>query len=301
MNNEKKGYLSTILMSLIMGMQYIFIKDLIKLSNNNVFFVLSVRFFIALLIMMIIFKIKKEKIDLSLKNKDMFKLSFYNPVINFSFQTIGVMLCPVTTVSVLIALIPIANVVVSYFTLKERLSLKQSLFMGICIIGTLIASVSSSAHNDYHFALIGAILIILSIFSRAIYQAKLKQQSKINQSIDKVCFYQIYYGFTIFLIIFLIFTFLSPTTDFISILLTKDFIIGILYLSVLATIGVFYLNNYAVKNISVISIGLMNNITVLVSTLAGVFFLSEKFTLVEAVGIFMILLGSYFYYKDKKQ
>ncbi|RGD75201.1 DMT family transporter [Anaerofustis stercorihominis] len=299
MDNKKKGYLATLLMSLIMGMQYIFIKDLVKLSNNNVFLVLSSRFFVAFIVMLIIFLIKKRPIDLSFKHKEMFKLSFYNPVVNFSFQTIGVMMCPVTTVSVLIALIPIANVIVSYFMLHEKLTIKQASCMAICIAGTIIASVSSSVNNNYHFAVIGAALIIMSIFSRAIYQGKFKQIGK-DVDLNDVCFYQIYYGFIIFLIILLIFMFLSPTHQIISVIRNIDFIYGILYLALLATIAVFYLNNFAVKNISVISVGLMNNVTVLVSTLAGIIFLSETFSYIQGIGLIMILIGSLLYYHTKK-
>lgn len=298
MSSDKKGYIATIIMSLIMGMQYIFIKDLIKLSHNNVFLVLSIRFFIAFIFMLLIFYIRKIKIHLSFKNKDLFRLSFYNPVINFSFQTIGVMLCPVTTVSVLIALIPIANVIVSYFLLKEKPTLKESMFMGICVLGTLIASVSSSNSNKTEFAFLGTILIILSIFSRAYYQGKLKKLK--IKDINAVSIYQIFYGFIAFTIMFFVFFFLNPTIDILEIIFLKDFIFGILYLSLLATILVFYLNNYAVKSISVISVGLMNNITVLISTLAGIIFLGEKFTIIQVIGLFMILLGSLLYYKNKK-
>jgi len=299
MNDKRKGYLATLLMSLIMGLQYIFIKDLVKLSNNNVFLVLSCRFFVAFLIMLIIFFIKKRPIDLSFDHKETLKLSFYNPVVNFSFQIIGVMMCPVTMVSVLIAMIPVANAIVSYFLLKERLDLKQYIFMGICITGTIIASVSSFSINNYSYAYIGAFMIIVSIFSRAFYQAKFKQIGE-DMDIDDICFYQIYYGFIIFTLILLTFMFLSPTYEIIPIIKNKDFIYGILYLSVLATIAVFYLNNFAVKNISVISVGLMNNVTVLISTLAGVFFLGEAFSYIQAVGLMMILTGSYLYYKSKQ-
>ena len=298
MSSDKKGYIATIIMSLIMGMQYIFIKDLIKLSHNNVFLVLSIRFFIAFIFMLLIFYIRKIKIHLSFKNKDLFRLSFYNPVINFSFQTIGVMLCPVTTVSVLIALIPIANVIVSYFLLKEKPTLKESMFMGICVLGTLIASVSSSNSNKTEFAFLGTMLIILSIFSRAYYQGKLKKLK--IKDINTVSIYQIFYGFIAFTIMCFVFFFLNPTIDILEIIFLKDFIFGILYLSLLATILVFYLNNYAVKSISVISVGLMNNITVLISTLAGIIFLGEKFTIIQIIGLFMILLGSLLYYKNKK-
>lgn len=298
MSSEKKGYIATILMSLIMGMQYIFIKDLIKLSHNNVFLVLSIRFFIAFIFLLFIFYLKKIKIHLSFKNKDLFRLSFYNPIVNFSFQTIGVMLCPVTTVSVLIALIPIANVIISYFLLKEKPTLKQSFFICICIIGTIIASISSSNNNKSEFALIGTILIILSIFSRSYYQGKLKKLK--IKDINQVSIYQIFYGFIAFTIMFFAFYFVNPTIDVLNIIIMKDFIFGILYLSILATVLVFYLNNYAVNNISVISVGLMNNITVLISTIAGIIFLGEKFTLIQILGLGMILIGSILYYKNKK-
>lgn len=299
MNSEKKGYIATILMSLIMGMQYIFIKDLIKLSKNNVFFILSIRFFIAFLILLFIFFILKKDTHIPLKNKELFKLSFFNPIANFSFQTIGVMLCPVTIVGILIAFIPVANVIVSYFLLKDRATLKECMFILICIIGTIIAGIYPYEHTTSQFKYIGIFLIILSIFSRAYYQGKLKKDN-IKTDINLICFYQIFYGFICFTIIFLISSFITKDFDIFIILPNKGFLLGILYLSLLATVAVFYLNNYAVKQISVIGVGLMNNLTVIISTISGVIFLKEHISLIQSFGILLIFIGSLLYYKNKK-
>lgn len=298
MKEENKGYLASILMSLIMGMQYVFVKNLVTMPKD-ILLVLFIRFLISLIFVYGVITFRKKHFSFFKIEKEMLFLCVFNPVMNFIFQYIGVMILPVTIVSILIALIPLGNIIMSYVVLKEKITLKQIFYISLCIVGAILASVVSFKVNNVKGNIfIGIMFIVISILSRAYYQSKLKMISN-SIDMDYVCFYQVYYGLCVFMVLFVIYNFFIPIGDIGSTILNNNFIFGILYLSILATVVVFYLNNYSIKKLSVISVGVMNNITVIISTLAGVIFLNEKFTLLQGVGILMIFIFSFMYYKDK--
>lgn len=296
LDDRNKGYLATILMSFIMGMQYVFIKNVIKIANNNIFLVLSLRFSVAFIIF-VIFMLWKHKSDLSFKvEKEMLLFSILNPILNFSLQTTGVMLLPVVIVSILIALIPIVNALVVHIFLKESLSKKQVVFILVCVIGAILSALSGIRNNKGNNILLGILLILCSIVSRSISQVKSKVLCERYNSTQRT-FYQIYIGMIGFIILFVISLFFIPLDT--KVFYDFEFIKGILYLAILATVVVFLLNNYAVTNIDVSSVGLMNNVTALISTMSGVLFLGEKLTFLNALGLIMIIFGSVMYYKSK--
>ena len=141
---------------------------------------------------------------------------------------------------------------------------------------------------------LGIIFILISIISRGIFSIKAKEMLNSTSAIN-ITFSQILYGFVFYLVSFLISLFFYKDINYISILLKKEFILGLVYLSLLSTVLVFYFNNIALKYLTVSNAGLLNSVTSLVSAFAGVFFLKEKMNLSYVLGLIVIIFCVVFY------
>lgn len=73
----------------------------------------------------------------------------------------------------------------------------------------------------------------------------------------------------------------------------RGFWISIVYLSGVSSVGAFMLLNKALDVLEVARSLVFANITTVISVLAGVFFLKEQFSAIQAIGIVMVIVGVY--------
>ena len=71
-----------------------------------------------------------------------------------------------------------------------------------------------------------------------------------------------------------------------------NYILSLLFLGICCSLLTAILNAYALKSISAITIGLLNNLSTIVSILAGVLILKEDFNWYHLVGIIIVLIGT---------
>lgn len=80
-----------------------------------------------------------------------------------------------------------------------------------------------------------------------------------------------------------------------------DFIISILYLGILSSLGTSYLSNYALSKIEASKMSVFSNFSTLITILAGIIFLQEPFHFYYFIGSVIIIIGvigtNYFGYR----
>ena len=77
----------------------------------------------------------------------------------------------------------------------------------------------------------------------------------------------------------------------VSALQETDFVIAVLYLSLASSVGAFLLINYAMARLPVARAAVFNNISTVVSVLAGVVVMKDPFSPLSAAAFLIILAG----------
>lgn len=281
-----KGVMASIVMSVIIGFQFYFIKGLTKIFSENLLSFTALRFFIALI--GIIFFIPKSAFKKAF-NKKMILLSLIAPFCNIMAQTYGVALCDVTTVGYVSSIGPAITVIAGWLVLKEKISKSQVFSLALVILGTVLISAKGGSSSVIGF---GSLLILSALICRSIYAVLSKKQSE-NYSFLELSFAQILWGFVWFVIAALIFegfSFAENFGNFLSEIMFFD-ILSLFYVSVCSITIVYILNNYSISKISIRLSGIMSNLTFVITLISGVVLLGEKTTLPALLGASFIIIG----------
>lgn len=281
-----KGVIASIVMSVIIGLQFYFIKGLTKIFSDNLLSFIAIRFFIALVA--IIFFIPKSAFKKAL-NKKMILFSFIAPFCNIMAQTYGVALCDVTTVGYVSSIGPLITVMAGWLVLKEKISKSQVFSLVLVISGTVLIA---SKGGGSSIVGLGSLLILSALICRSIYAVLSKKQSE-NYSFLELSFAQILWGFVWFTLAALIFEGFSFVENFGIILSEIGFfdILSLFYVSVCSITIVYILNNYTISKISIRLSGIMSNLTFVITLISGVVLLGEKITLPALLGSALIIIG----------
>lgn len=68
------------------------------------------------------------------------------------------------------------------------------------------------------------------------------------------------------------------------------FLLAILYLGILSSLGTSYLSNYALSKIAAAQMSVFSNVATLITIIAGVLFLNEAFHFYHLIGEIMIII-----------
>lgn len=281
-----KGVIASIVMSVIIGLQFYFIKGLTKIFSKNLLSFIALRFFIALIA--IIFFIPKSAFKKAF-NKKMILFSLIAPFCNIMAQTYGVALCDVMTVGYVSSIGPAITVMAGWLVLKEKISKSQILSLALVVAGTVL--IASKGGNSSIIGL-GSLLILAALICRSIYAVLSKKQSE-NYSFLELSFAQMLWGFVWFTLAALIFEGISFAENFGNILSEIGFfdILSLFYVSVCSITIVYILNNYTISKISIRLSGIMSNLTFVITLISGVVLLGEKATFPALVGSTLIIIG----------
>ena len=101
--------------------------------------------------------------------------------------------------------------------------------------------------------------------------------------------------FSVAFVFFVILAFISYRGNTISMLTNAlshiDFLIAIVYLGIGSSVLAYFLANYSLSKLPVARSTIFGNLSTVVSVLAGVFIMGDKFTWVTALAFALILCG----------
>ena len=137
---------------------------------------------------------------------------------------------------------------------------------------------------------LGIILLFLAVMSAAAFNILSRKESERFSSFERTFFMfgAGSIGYNLIAVINLRGGFFSQIAKSFS---SSDFIISILYLSVLSSVGAFMLFNFATSNISAVRSASFSNIITVVSILAGIFIMHEELNAVQLLLCVPIILG----------
>ena len=289
MNIKKQtiGTLAALIANLIFGLSFIFSKSALAVAHPLI--ILSVRFTVAFLALnlVVIFLPQTPKFKGKPK-RNLLLMRFMQPLLYFIFELYGLSLVSSALSGVIIALVPVVVMLLATVFLKEKATSVQVACTVASIIGVSAVSIISNDGSKTHF--LGVILLIGAVICAAVFNVLSRSESARFTPIERtyVMFLLAAIGFNIIAIAVL-------KGEYIPLVLSAvtnvKFLISIAYLAVLSSVAAFLLYNYSTTAISAVRASSFSNIITVVTVLAGVIILKEKFTILEYILCAVIILG----------
>lgn len=288
---NKHSHIAGIIFAIIFGFTFMFSK--VALDYVTPIGLIAYRFLIAFLVIEILRRFKVIHIRFEKKHfMHLFLVAIFQPILYFLFETYGLNLTSSGEAGMMIAMIPIFVTLLSTIMLKEKPKLIQVLFILLSVSGVIFIQVSKST-NGLESGFIGFILLLLAVLSAAMFNIASRSASKTLKPYE-LTYFMMFAGAITFNIIYLFqLTFEHRIMDYFTNLYHIELLIPILYLGVVASIGGFFLVNFALSKLPAHVTSIYANLSTIVAIAAGALLLSETLYLYHYIGSLMILIGVY--------
>ena len=299
LNKKQKGLLAAFIGNLIFGLSFLFSSIVFSVGEEcfngknvmegaDVPAVLAIRFTIALILMRVIMPVLKIK--LCFKGKPVRKLillGIFQPVIYFIGESFGIKLTDVIVSSVIIGTVPVVAQIFSSIFLKEKPTVLQVIFCVISIFGVGMITFFSGGDNQKTY-IIGIICLIIAVFSAVAFNAVGRDNSKIFTPFE-----QTYMMFVVAVVFFWGYAIITSKGN-IPLILTPlykpSFLLSILYLGGLSSVGAYLMINYANTYLPITQTTAFSNLIPVISTIAG-FVINRHFDIYIAICCVIIVIG----------
>lgn len=288
--NKRKGYSAAILHSSIIGLTFLFGKIGLKYSSSPLD-ILAYRFTAAFAAVLIPILFNWIKVDLNLDMiKKILPLSVFYPIAFFSFQIYGLELSQSAEAGIIQAVGPIFTMILASYFLDEKTTFKQKLSILISVFGVIYIAFKNSSAPGLHNTK-GIILLLISVISLAVYTVLGRKLTKDFSSIE-LTYVMIIISFFAYNIAAIGKHLLSGTLiSFITPLKEPTFIMSILYLGILSSLGSSFLSIYALSKLEASKMSVFVNLATVISIVAGVVFLNENIFYYHIIGSLLIIGG----------
>ena len=289
--NSKTNYkviLATVIAHTFWGFSFMASRK--ALNITNMFVLLSHRFLIAFIAMSLVVALGKAKVSLKGKRVHLLiALSVLQPVVYFLGEQYGIQHSNTIFSGVMIALIPIVSTLAAAVFLKEKPTLLQFAFCALSVAGVIGIGLMSNGSGVLEFG--GVISLIIAVCAAAGYLLISR-----NVSAEFSAFERTYSMMAIAAIVFTICAFIyikGDISEYVSPMTNSNYLISVLFLSLLCSVASFGLNGYSIAHLTVTKQAAFANLTTAVSVFAGAFLLHEPFSLIGIIFCIMIIVGIY--------
>ncbi len=275
--------------STFFGLSFIFIKMCV--TEIPLFTMLAWRNIIALVAMTVCVFAGILKVNLKGKNlKPLLVLSLFQPILYYILEALGVKLTTASESGIIIACIPIMTMIFSIIFLKDKPTKLQGFFMVLTVAGAVIVAGIGGLQTSSN--VLGYFILILAVCSDAAYSIT-SQKLEGFTSAEKT--YAMCVSGTV------VFTACAlkdngghgTLKDFFTLPFTNmGFLACVLYLAIGCNIIAFLCSNYAISIIGATRRSAFAAVSTVITVVAGVFYLHEPFSWIQAVAAAMILAGA---------
>lgn len=284
------GSLYAIFCEVLFGFSYLFTKRIT--DSISPMTLLSWRFIVAFLFLNICMIAGIIKVDFKNKSiSSLFLVAIFQPVLYFVGETIGINLTSASESGTIIACIPIVTLLFSALLLKEKPTKLQVTGVSITATGIILSVLTKGMEATFNT--IGYIMLLLAVISYSLYSVF--SEKAIEFTSTEKTYVMIAFGAVAFTIIAIIENLRSGTLKKIFILpfTNLDFLIAVLYLSIGCSVVAFLLYNLAISYIGTNKSASFVGISTIVTVIAGIIILKEKFTILQIIGTVLVIGGVY--------
>ena len=249
------------------------------------------RFIIASVLLSVPLIFGKKKFSLKGKNvKGLILLCVCEPMLYFIGEQYGLKYTNSSFSGIMIAISPIATLLLAAVVLKEKPTMLQWIFSVISILGVIAITLITSA-SDGAIQPVGVFFLIVAVICAAGYSVMSRKTSDDFTVFERTLFMQ-YMGAAFYIVAAAV-QHRGDLSALVTPLLEVDFIIAALFLGVGASVIGYSLFNYAVAEMPMANMTAMNNLVTVVSVAAGVLILKEPFSFKAAIAMLVVLIGIY--------
>ena len=286
-NRKQTAFLAGLGTCVIYG--FSFMASRVALSHTEPSVMLSIRFIVSMLVMLLLTATGRFRVDLRGKPIGTFLLmGICQPVIYFIGETSGIQYTNSSFAGIIIAIIPVVTALMSAVFLHERMSLATFAWILCSVAGAFVISLTQTSSGAVQLK--GILYLMVAVISASVFYILSRYASDEFTPFERT--------FIMLLLGCVYFTGQAAVqhgADFIPLMvsgLTDRYVmIPVLYLSVLSSVVAFLLQNYAITYLELAKLTVLENIIPVISVTAGVLFLGEPFSLVQLIGMALILLG----------
>ncbi|RQD69763.1 MAG: DMT family transporter [Tindallia sp. MSAO_Bac2] len=282
-------YLAGVCFSVLFGLSFIFSKEGLEVLDP--FHLLTFRFAAAVFLLNVLRYFKLIRVELKNKRmKTLLSLSLFQPVIYFICEMIGLNKTTASEAGMMIALIPVASVILAVLVLKERPTRIQ-LFFVICSVFGVFFIMAMAGSVDVGDNFQGMVILLGAVFAASTYNI-LARKSSLHFSSIEITYVMMTVGLIVFSSIS-IFQHLiyGNITMFFQPLFQPQAIISILYLGFLSSVIGFFMMNYMLSKVEATKASVFSNLITVVSISAGVIILNDPFYWYHIIGGILIIVG----------
>ncbi len=290
MKNTTKAYLAVTFQTLIVGFSFLFVK--IALRSADAVSLLAHRFTVAALCIVIYRLLNPARINIG--TSAWLKIVPYSiayPIAFFFFQTFGLKIISSSEAGIIHATAPVWTLIAARIILKERVGNLQKLLLALSVSGVIYINIMSGfriGSGSYP----GFLFILISAVSFAIYYVLIRKLSR-QYAVLSIVYVMSITGCVVFNAVSIAqhiingnaAAYFKPFSDL-------SFVWAMLYLGVLSSLVTSLLSTYALGKLEATKVGLFNNMSVIVTILAGPVFLHETLYGYHYIGMIAILTGT---------
>lgn len=288
---SKKVHVAGIIYAIIFGFTFMFSK--VAMDYVSPIGLIAYRFLIAFLAFEVLrlthlIKIRFEKKHL----RSLFWVALFQPILYFLTETYGLKLTTSGEAGLMIAMIPIFVTILSSLILKERPKAIQVLFIFLSVSGVIFIQLFK-IQDGIAFEALGYLLLLGAVLSAAFFNIASRSASKHLKPYE-ITYFMMLYGAVVFNVFYLVKLINeNRVLDYITNLYHIELVLPILYLGIVASIGGFFLVNFALSQAPAHITSIYSNLSTIVAIIAGALLLQEKLAYYHYIGSAMIIIGVY--------
>ena len=303
MNQHAKAIGAVIVGNTIFGFSFIFSKMALQITLPSV--LIAVRFvmaFIALNLIVLFGRMikvsdgqggKKSLVQFSLRGKPLryiILLALFQPILYFLCESYGIVYTSAAFAGTIIAVIPVAGIVFDVFIMHSKVRLRQIICAVMSAVGVAITTIGAEGMKS---SALGLLILLGAVAAGALFYVFSKKSGDDYNPLE-----QTYVMFALGSLVYSVFALVQCHGQYseliLNALLQPQFIISVLYLSVVSSVTAFICLNYGTVRVTVSEASIFANLTTVISIIAGVVFLHEVFTPFQIVGAIVILISVFF-------
>ena len=293
MDEKKKNIVGVVCMTLcstLFGLSFV----AIKLGVNEVhpLTLLAWRFTLAFIILNIMALLRLIKIDLKNKNmKAMLLAAFFQPVLYYATETVGIQFTTASESGTLLACAPIVTLILCALIFKEKPFKLQVIGIVVSVAGVIMICFVKGA--EANFSPLGYGLLMITMLADSGYLMISRRTAEFSSS--EKTYVILGAGSAVFTAAAFVYHGINGTVrEFVMApFVNTRFLIGLLYLVMVASIFGFLLYNKGVALLSPTRCASFAGLSTVVTVIFGVLFLKESFSLLQGIGTALVLVGVY--------
>ena len=287
MNEERKGMLASGAAYSIFGLSYLFSTMGIGVTGDPII-LLSIRFAVTFLALNVLVFTRMMKLELKGKNiLGPLLLGILNPVMYFLFENYGLKFTSTAFAGMVSSVNPIFTAILGAVMLRERPTARQWLFICISIAGVMMVSLGA---NEGRNTLFGCVCLLTAYFTGSLNCIFVRRLTK-KFSAFELTYLAFCAGFAGFAVLPFIKYGGNAAGLLTAALSSGKFVISVLYLGLLASVGAYMLSNYALARLPVARMAIFSSCSTVISVLSGVIIMHDEFPLINVLAFVLMLAG----------